>query len=201
MVRVLDADPAAQHHDLPELARFMLATGLRLGEALGVTWADLDLTAGTVAVRRTIIRVQGKGLIASRVKSKASECGPIMPSWCVEMLGERRVRHGGFEGPVFPDSLGGWRDRSNVGRAFRAARQGSDFEWVRTHTYRKTVATLLDGSGASARMIADQLGHSRVSMTQDVYLGRRAANAGNVAALETYNPASATDEQLVEDEE
>jgi integrase len=70
------ADPAAQHHDLPELARFMLATGLRLGEALGVTWADLDLAAGTVAVRRTIIRVQGKGLIASRVKSKASERGP-----------------------------------------------------------------------------------------------------------------------------
>ena len=111
-LRVLDADPAAQHHDLPELARFMLATGLRLGEALGVTWADLDLTAGTVAVRRTIIRVQGKGLIAKRVKSKASERGLIMPSWCVEMLRERRVRHGGFGGPVFPDSLGGWRDRS-----------------------------------------------------------------------------------------
>jgi hypothetical protein len=49
-------------------------------------------------------------------------------------------------------------------------------------------------------MIADQLGHLRVSMTQDVYLGRRAANAGNVAALETYNPAPPTDEQL-EDEE
>ena len=60
----------------------------------------------------------------------------------------------------------------------------------------QTVATLLDGSGASARMIADQLGHSRVSMTQDVYLGRRAANAGNVAALETYNPAPATDDHL-----
>jgi integrase len=59
---------------------------------------------------------------------------------------------------------------------------------VKTHTYRKTVATLLDQSGASARMIADQLGHARVSMTQDVYLGRRAANAGNLPALEAYNP-------------
>lgn len=53
-------------------------------------------------------------------------------------------------------------------------REGSDFDWVQTHTYRKTVATLLDESGASERMIADQLGHSRVSMTQDVHLGRRA---------------------------
>jgi integrase len=42
-------------------------------------------------------------------------------------------------------------------------------------------------------MIADQLGHSQISMTQDVYLGRRAANGGKVAALEAYNPSSATD--------
>jgi hypothetical protein len=35
---------------------------------------------------------------------------------------------------------------------------------------------------------AIQLGHSRVSMTQDVYLGRRVANAGNLAALESYGP-------------
>jgi integrase len=103
-LRVLDADPAAQHHDLPELARFMLATGLRLGEALGVTWADLDLITGTVAVHRTIIRVQGKGLIAKRVKSKASERGLIMPAWCVEMLRERRVRsHDCRSTGTFPD--------------------------------------------------------------------------------------------------
>ena len=43
-------------------------------------------------------------------------------------------------------------------------------------------------------MIADQLGHSRVSMTQDVYLGRRAANTGNLAALEAYDPGPATSE-------
>jgi integrase len=69
-----------------------------------------------------------------------------------------------------------------------SARDGSDFEWVKTFALRETVATLLDGSGGSARMIADQLGHSRVSMTQDVDLGRRVANAGNLAVLESYGP-------------
>jgi integrase len=185
---LLDANEFAQRHDLPELARFMLATGLRLGETLGVTWADVDLATGTLAVRRTIVRVKGQGLVAKRVKSRASERGLLLPPWCVELLRARRVRLGAFEGPMFPDSHGGWRDRSNVGKAFRQARGGSHFEWVKTHTYRKTVATLLDQSGATARMIADQLGHSRVSMTQDVYLGRRAGNAANLAALEAYNP-------------
>ncbi len=185
---LLDASKFAQRHDLPELARFMLATGLRLGEALGVTWADVDLTAGSIAVKRTIVRVKGKGLVAKRVKSRASERGLMIPDWSVGLLRARRVRLGAFDGPVFPDSRGGWRDRSNVGKAFRQVGGGSPFDWVKTHTYRKTVATLLDQSGASGRMIADQLGHSRVSMTQDVYLGRRAGNAANLAALEAYNP-------------
>jgi hypothetical protein len=37
-------------------------------------------------------------------------------------------------------------------------------------------------------MTADQLRHSRVSMTQDTYLGRRAANVGKLAALEAHDP-------------
>lgn len=166
----------------------MVATGLRLGEALGITWADIDLATGTLAVRRTTVRVKGEGLVAKRVKSRASERALLLPAWCVELLRARRVRLSAFEGPLFPDSRGGWRDRSNVGKAFRQVRGGSKFEWVRTHTYRETVATLLDQSGASARMIANQLGHSRVSMTQDVYLGRRAGNASNLAVLEALNP-------------
>ncbi len=188
---LLDGSDLARRHDLPELARFMLATGLRLGEALGVTWADVDLATGAIAVHRTIVRVKGKGLVASKVKSRASERRLLLPLWSVELLRARRIRLGGFEGPVFADSRGGWRDRSNVGKVFREVRGGSDFEWVKTHTFRKTVATLLDQSGASARMIADQLGHSKVSMTQDVYLGRRAGNAANLAALQAYNPDSA----------
>jgi integrase len=36
-----------------------------------------------------------------------------------------------------------------------------------------TCATLLDEGELSARQIADQLGHAKVSMTQDNYLGRR----------------------------
>jgi len=62
---LLDESEFAQRRDLPELTRFMLATGLRLVEALGVTWADVDLDAGTVAVQRTIVRVTGQGLVAA----------------------------------------------------------------------------------------------------------------------------------------
>jgi integrase len=94
---------------------------------------------------------------------------------------------------VFADAKGGYRDRNNVGRAFRDVGTGTDFDWVKPHTYRKTVATLLDGSGATARLIADQLGHSRVSMTQDVYLGRRAVDPRVALALDGFNPDAGRD--------
>lgn len=37
---------------------------------------------------------------------------------------------------------------------------------------RKALATLIDDEGLSARIAADQLGHARVSMTQDRYMNR-----------------------------
>jgi integrase len=56
--------------------------------------------------------------------------------------------------------------------------------WITSHTFRKANATILDDAGLSARRIADQLGHARPSLTQDVYMGRRAKNRTAAAALE-----------------
>ena len=66
-----------------------------------------------------------------------------------------------------------FRDPRTVTRWLVEARRRHGFEeWMTFHAWRKTTATVLDEAGATAGMIADQLGHSRVSMTQDVYLGR-----------------------------
>jgi transcriptional regulator with XRE-family HTH domain len=56
--------------------------------------------------------------------------------------------------------------------------------WIRSHALRKTTATALDRAGHTARQIADQLGQAKVSITQDIYLGRQAANPTAAQALE-----------------
>jgi hypothetical protein len=56
------------------------------------------------------------------------------------------------------------------------------------YTYRKTVATMLDRQGLSARNIADQLGHARISMTQDVYMCRPTVDQAAAAVLEGISP-------------
>jgi integrase len=86
--------------------------------------------------------------------------------------------------PVFPDSLGGFRDPTNTLRELRKVRaEVASLAWVKSHNFRKTLATVLDDAGQSARQIADHLGHSRVSMTQDGYLGRKIKNPQAVEAM------------------
>ncbi|WP_341273742.1 hypothetical protein [Pseudonocardia sediminis] len=45
---------------------------------------------------------------------------------------------------------------------------------------------LMDNAGLSARQAADQLGHSKISMTQDFYFGRKVASTGARDVLEVF---------------
>jgi integrase len=56
--------------------------------------------------------------------------------------------------------------------------------WITSHAFRKTVATALDKAGQSARGAANQLGHSRVSMTQDNYFDRTAPSPEATNAIQ-----------------
>lgn len=58
------------------------------------------------------------------------------------------------------------------------------YSWVTSHTFRKTVATRLEEAGWTARQVADQLGHSQPSMTQDVYFGRGVVNKQAAVVLD-----------------
>ncbi|HEY0640939.1 MAG TPA: tyrosine-type recombinase/integrase [Pseudonocardiaceae bacterium] len=181
----LDGDPVAVRRDLPDLCRFMMATGVRIGEALAVMWSEVDLDGGTVDVNHTVIRIKGRGLIRKATKSEAGERTLNLPEWAVRLLRRRQETTDHPDGPVFADSLGGLRDPSNTRRDLRSARGSEGFAWVTSHVFRKTAATILDEANLSARVIADQLGHARPSMTQDVYLGRKVVDPRAAAALES----------------
>lgn len=188
----LEHDPRAVAKDLPDLTRFMLATGVRMGEALALRWKDVELDAsrdvGLVRIEWTVVRVRGKGLVRTDPKTATSERTLPLPSWAVAMLAARweliGTQGASEASPVFPDSLGGLRDPSNTGRALREARGSDGFAWVTSHVFRKTAATILDEAGLSARTIADQLGHAKPSMTQDRYLGRHSVSRATAQAME-----------------
>ncbi len=264
---MLANDPKAIEADLPDLTAFLLATGARIGEALGLTWSDVDLHGGQVKITHQVTRITGRGLVRTGTKSSAGERVLTLPERCTTMLVERFNNGVHAEEPVFCNALGGFRDPSNVRRDLRRARSplgsrarqelgsmlakarrtarhsradvaarmawsksrvelvetgrvhldideavaladlyglsagqqaelialaheaaapssADALDWITSHSFRKTTATILDDAGQSARQIADQLGHARPSLTQDVYMGRRAKNPAAGAALE-----------------
>ena len=186
----LTEDSQSVRRDLPDLVMFLAATGLRIGEALAVRWVDIDLDEGTVEVSGTVLRLRMAGLIIKpSAKSVAGQRILELPSWAIEML---RMRRQAARPPtrlgldqVFPAvTAGGLRDPSNTLKMLRQAFRAAGFEGVTSHQFRKTVGTLMDDAGLSARATADQLGHSKPSMTQDTYLGRKTRTTGAARVLE-----------------
>jgi integrase len=144
-----------------DLIAFLAGTGARIDEARRVRWQDINLERGRVYLRGT--------------KSETSDRWLNLPDWLVGQLAARAADCG-TEGYVFPapaqrDPERVW-DQSNSAGAVRAALDVCGLTWAVPHTFRRTVATLLDQANLPIARIADQLGHSDVSMTARVYLGR-----------------------------
>ena len=180
----LQEDERAWRRDLPDLVFFMLATGVRIGEALAAVWSEVDFESGTVRITSTLVRVKGEGLLRKGTKSRAGERTLPLPVSAVAMLRRRFMTGARMDEPLLPDVIGGFRDPANVRRELREARGQEELAWITSHTFRKTAATILDEAALSARLVADQLGHSRPSMTQDVYLARRVVDSQAAVALE-----------------
>jgi len=123
----LSVDEQSVQRDLPDLVLFLTATGLRIGEALAVQWADLDLAAETVEVRGTVLRLRAGGLmIKSTPKSAAGRRILELPPWAVTMLRRRRPEGVNDDDlasqQVFPAPVaGGIRDPSNTLKMMRQA--------------------------------------------------------------------------------
>lgn len=85
------AHPRCQRWGLVDFTDFMLATGMRIGEALAVTFDALDSEAGTAEVRGTVVRVKGAELtIKWRTKNRSGHRTLELPTWTVMMLRHRR---------------------------------------------------------------------------------------------------------------
>jgi integrase len=117
----LAADKHAVQADLPDLVTFMLATGVRIGEALAVLWNQIDHEAGTVEITHTIARPPGAGLIRKPTKSRTGERVLTLPSWAAAVLRGRHTSDTCPDAPVFLDTTGGYRDPSNTRRSLRTA--------------------------------------------------------------------------------
>lgn len=168
-----------------------IAVGLRLGEALGVSWDDIDLEAKTLRVCRALQRVDGV-LTFVEPKSARSRRTIRLPVTAVDVLRQHRAQQNRerlLAGSrwidkklVFTSTIGTPLDERNVRRAFRGICNAAGTPVIRIHDLRHTCATLLLVQGVPARVVMEILGHSQIALTLDTYshvlpaLGREAAD-------------------------
>jgi len=170
----LRASDECQALDLVDPITLLIATGLRESELLGLLWTDFNSDAGTLTVTGRVFRATGQGLQRDdTAKSEAGLRTLPLPQFAIDLLEQRRqVPFLGQQHTIFPSTAGTLRDPNNFNTQWRSVRDGLGAAGVTTHSFRKSLATLIDDEGLSARIGADHLGHTNVSMTQNVYMSR-----------------------------
>ncbi len=161
----------SRHHMLWSL---LLMTGMRIGEALALTWSDIDLDTGVVHVHATIrTGADGGSMVGQGTKTGEDRHIPITPV-TVDLLRRLRQRQRGqavvdIRSYVFAAPNGQPINRRTAGSAWALAVRRHGLPAMNLHGCRHTAATLMVDGGVSPRVVQDILGHARVAITLERY--------------------------------
>ncbi len=161
-------------------------TGLRSGEVTALTWKDVNFEESLLSISKTVCKYYKRNSQGERIKQ-------------VYDIGETKTAHGTREVPLTERALSvlkylkelhernGWYKpeqllcydgKEYIARPCKLAkdlkslceRAGVPSGRIHPHLLRKTVATVLHEAGMSTRDIADILGHSDISTTEQCYI-------------------------------
>lgn len=176
-----------QGHPLNALFVALSATGMRVGEALGLSWKHIDLEAGTVRIDQMLYRTP----LASRADSEMFALGEpkteksrrtlALPAGAVAVLRGHRTKEverrlaaaawlnrwdlafTGEQGVPLSDRRVRYEFQSLLKRAEITGRR------IRLHDLRHGAATYMLAQGVPMKVVQEVLGHSQMSITSDTY--------------------------------
>lgn len=163
--------------------KFMLYTGVRIGECIALQWGDLDFKNGMINIRKTATRdKKGNWLVGETPKTKKSKRMIPMNAGIRVLIKEQmkidREINGSINlcGYVFPSERGGMAGHSSFNSLVRSTlkrgRQMSPpiiIEPFSVHAFRDTFASRAIRAGIPPNTLKEILGHSSLAMTMDLY--------------------------------
>lgn len=177
----------------------MVGTGLRVGEAVGLRWNDVDFDNNTISVNHTLIYYNhAKGGCYFGINTPKTRAGertiPMIESVREAILQEKEyqreagikctVKVDGFTDFIFVNRFGNTQHQGTLNKALRRIIRDCNQEILdkakdkdnvillpnfSCHTLRHTFTTRLCESGINIKVIQSVLGHSDVSTTLDIY--------------------------------
>lgn len=165
--------------------KLILFTGLREGEALGLTWDCIDFRSGTVKICKQLQRQGKEDVLTSPKSSKARYL--TVPPFVLQLLKDEHM-HQLEQRLSAGETWKGWQTQSEMktalvfvkddGRCITGAALYQRYKHLvekigapdsRVHDLRHTYAVLSLQNGDPIKTVQDNLGHATAAFTLDVY--------------------------------
>lgn len=187
---------------LHALWRLMLMTGLRPGEATGLTWDDIDLDQHIIYVRRSLKLEHGNLIITDTLKTTRSRRSLKADPTVIDALRTHQHNQAAEQAEmgqiwsnpdnlVFTNTIGGPIDPNNLRRTFSKTTQDAGLGHWHPHELRHTATSILSAAGIPLERIADVLGHDGTRMTALIYRHHISPTINDAArigtALQTFS--------------
>jgi integrase len=156
-----------------------LICGLRQGEALGLTWDDVDFEARTIKVQKQVQIVNGVQVFTDLKTEKSSRLIALTEFTTEALKGHQRLLEELKERAkgnwiennlLFPNVYGGFRSPKTDYSEWKKALKICSIAPKRLHDARHTAATLMYSQGIGIETISRALGHSTSAITSKLYV-------------------------------
>jgi len=181
------------YHEYSEFFLCAFRTGMRLGELLGLQWSDIDWNQNFIRVERSYKRGQFDKTKTGKVR-RVDMSNQLAAS--LKTLLTKRKKEALKDGLGEPAKFIFQRDdkpmeQNYIRRVYKRILIKAGIREMRIHDIRHTFASLLLSKGESPVYVKEQLGHSSIKMTVDVY-GHLipGSNRGAVNQLDSPQPST-----------
>ncbi|MDM2097763.1 site-specific integrase, partial [Mycobacteroides abscessus] len=159
------AEESGRHADLVLVLAF---TGLRWGEAIALTVADVEFLKRRISVHSNAVQV-GQEFKVGQTKGKENRTVPVAESVLARLAVRCRGRT--EKDLLFPARAGGYLKRPSYDSTgwFNRAVERAQVQTITPHDLRHTCASLAVSSGANVLAVSRMLGHKDPSVTLRVY--------------------------------
>jgi len=146
-------------------------TGMRMGELLALRWGDIDWTGRFIEVRRSykLGRMTPTKTGKMRRVDMSDQLFQTLRSLFVQRKEEALSSGTGEIVEVIFHRNGEPMEQNFIRRVFKRVLSKAGLREIRFHDIRHTYASLLLSEAASPVYVKEQLGHSSIQMTVDIY--------------------------------